>query len=118
MTQQLCEWDILGGEAGPVVRCVACGHKARPLSLPYYRRCRFQGTLPSGEVGIPPENLPCPHRGERVGTEVCQFCYAKGKPVAVFSCQLYGRCTVDSFRNQQVTATGIRFCTGCRDRKN
>ena len=55
------------------------------------------------------QDLTCIHRGEQTGERPCRSC--NGKPIAFFSCALFGECTLRKRVNQ------IPVCANCNDRQ-
>lgn len=76
-----------------------------------------QTTKPRIAKGQPqeltPENLPCNHRGAEVRQELCLLCGPeKGKQVAIYACDIYGECSLRSYKNGK----SPQCCVACPTR--
>ncbi|HVW03111.1 MAG TPA: hypothetical protein VHB77_22310 [Planctomycetaceae bacterium] len=55
--------------------------------------------------------LPCSHRGpEPFETRLCDLCGIKGQPFDVYSCQLFGECSLQRKHSQ------VKACAACEKR--
>jgi hypothetical protein len=56
-------------------------------------------------------NIPCDHRGSRIGTHTCRHCDHRGIEIIVYTCKLYGECTLVPWKHGQ----GEMVCEVCPD---
>ncbi len=57
-----------------------------------------------------PEMFPCPHRGPKVGEELCGGCLFNRKMIDVFACKLHGECSLYMLAKRRV-----KICARCED---
>jgi len=114
-----CKWR----EPSPdgILECAVCGRRftVRMLHrLPIFRQCAgATAPIPSRVQPQPATaaDLPCIHRGPRIGGEECQLCGYRGRIEEVFECAVHGECTANRWSQ---TARGVpTVCLTCGDRR-
>ena len=58
----------------------------------------------------------CIHRGEKIRIEECQLCSRKGKQEPVYSCAIWGECTIRRFRRDLIGQPMPEICRDCKTR--
>lgn len=107
---------IAAAPVGSRRRAILQGHwcDGRPLDLPAETRAQYILKW-RGEPIQKDLFASCIHRGEPTGVEhVCEFCGKRGKLEPVYTCALYGACTVRPWTALR-RKNPERACAGCHD---